>query len=84
MKQFLCSLLILFGITFDPSAHFKNFKKEGKKQYCMVDYEHKVISCNYDSMTDCRNHYVDHHAAICFPHKSLKLGDGYETPVDVE
>ena len=84
MKQFLCSLLVLFGISFSPAAHFKNFEKHGKKPFCMVDYANKVIDCKYDSMNDCRNAYTDHHVAICFPRKSLKLGDDSETLVPVE
>jgi len=79
-------LLLLFSLlvtipdpAFDPMA-FKRFKKSGVKDYCLVDYGNKVIECNYNDMTSCRENYgKDRRVIVCFPRKSLKLeGEEYE------
>lgn len=63
---------------FDAEA-FKHFKKSGDKAVCLVDYGNKSVECNYDTMAECREMYgKDHRVLICFPRKSLKLGDENE------
>lgn len=55
---------------------FKHFKKDGSDAYCLVNYEHKEIHCNYKTIDACREEYVNTRgASVCFSRKSLKLGD---------
>ena len=75
-------MFLLFSLLFfnspplqtDPDS-FKHFKKDGAAPYCMVDYVNKTIHCIYKNREDCTNHYDESRAEICFPRKSLKLGD---------
>lgn len=75
-------LLLIFNLfvvvpepAFDPQA-FKHFKKSGKEDVCLVDYNKKTIECDYKTMMECRNEYgKDKRIIVCFPRRSLKLGD---------
>lgn len=61
--------------AFDPQA-FRHFQKSGKENICLVDYVNKTVECNYKTMAECREVYgKGRHVVICFPRKSLKLGD---------
>ena len=75
-------MLLLFSVLFlntpplqaDPEA-FKHFKKTGTEAYCLVDYQHKTVSCLYETMAECREQYSNQKVAVCFSRKSLKMGD---------
>jgi hypothetical protein len=77
MLYLLFSLFVVIpDPAFDPMA-FEHFKKSGDKAVCLVDYTNKTVECNYKNITECREMYgKDRRVLICFPRKSLKLGEG--------
>ena len=72
-------LLLLFSMALlnrqIDEESFKHYKKIGTKAYCLVDYQHKVVDCSYDTFEDCTDQYQKTPVAVCFSRKSLKLGD---------
>lgn len=73
MLLFFSILLLNISVFSVKFISFKHFKKDGFKQYCMVDYGVKEIHCIYESKDECKDDYKSGTMAVCFPRKNLKL-----------
>ena len=52
MRLLLFSVLMLTGCT------MRSYTRTGDKAVCLIDYQHKTISCDFETLHECREDYI--------------------------
>ena len=69
--SFHIRLLSIFALLLTGCHSVRKFPRTGGHKYCLVDYEHHLVDCSYDSMAACRERYQNDTAKICFPKAAI-------------